>query len=246
MTTTSPSAVLQRSWSVVENSSSTGRQMVFGGTPTAGVSVLLSTPPGGGNVGPVLVPKATTNAPCVATRTTEHSAAQYWHLPTEDILKVVTPFKRHEWEKSLVKYNLFDRFADIPKGIHKGFDMGVSVQLSHTYTPPNHRSALENTGTIDRYINKEHIARRYSGPFEQKHLEQLIGPFRTSPLGTVPKAGTNELRMIYKTSRSLGTTRIMTQSTQRLMRRPSHASGARSQRWHYWLRMPHPALKLQP
>jgi hypothetical protein len=98
--------------------------------------------------------------------------------------------------KILVRYGLLDRFSDIPKGIQEGFDMGVTAQLHSTYTPPNHRSAMDNTDAIDCYISKEVSAHRYSGPFTRERLEQLIGPFRTSPLGTVPKAGTDELRMI--------------------------------------------------
>jgi hypothetical protein len=67
--------------------------------------------------------------------------------------------------RTLVKYGLLDRFADIPKGIQEGFDMGVSTQLLSTYTPPNHQSAMDNTDAIDCYISKELAARHYVGPF---------------------------------------------------------------------------------
>jgi hypothetical protein len=95
-----------------------------------------------------------------------------------------------------MKYSLLHKFSDVLKGICEGFDMGLSSTIHQTYIPPNHRSATDNAEAIDLYIEKERTNNRYSGPFSHDNLEQLIGPFRTLPLGTVPKAGTNELRMI--------------------------------------------------
>ncbi|EIN03264.1 hypothetical protein PUNSTDRAFT_78473, partial [Punctularia strigosozonata HHB-11173 SS5] len=60
--------------------------------------------------------------------------------------------------------------------------MGVPTLVQTTYIPPNHNSALSNTEAIDLYIQKERAARRYTGPFDRARLENLIGPFRTSPL----------------------------------------------------------------
>lgn len=42
----------------------------------------------------------------------------------------------------------------------------------------------------------EEAAGRYSRAFEPFELEALIGPFRTSPLGLVPKPGTSKVRLI--------------------------------------------------
>lgn len=75
--------------------------------------------------------------------------------------------------------------------------MGINSTLTETYTPPNHTSALAHPGVIQDYIMKERAGRRYTGPFSRSRLESLIGPFRTSPLGTVPKAGSlNEHRIV--------------------------------------------------
>ncbi|KAJ6456925.1 hypothetical protein C8R45DRAFT_771637, partial [Mycena sanguinolenta] len=60
--------------------------------------------------------------------------------------------------------------------------MGVHSTLTNTYSPPNHSSALAQPGIIQDYINKERAGGRYTGPFSRSRLEQLIGPFRTSPL----------------------------------------------------------------
>ncbi|KAJ7722078.1 hypothetical protein DFH07DRAFT_724391, partial [Mycena maculata] len=60
--------------------------------------------------------------------------------------------------------------------------MGIHSTLTETYTPPNHTSALAHPSVIDEYINKERSGHRYTGPFSRSRLEQLIGPFRMSPL----------------------------------------------------------------
>ncbi|KAG2340315.1 hypothetical protein BDR05DRAFT_890214, partial [Suillus weaverae] len=51
----------------------------------------------------------------------------------------------------------------------------------------NHSSSLYNPSVIDAYILSEQAAGRYSTGFSPADLEHLIGPFRTSPLGLVPK-----------------------------------------------------------
>jgi hypothetical protein len=86
------------------------------------------------------------------------------------------------------RYYSFNPFPDVPIGLHYGFDMGVNNPPSQTFTPPNHNSALSFPDHVMLHIHKELSAGRYSGPFSHSRLEFLIGPFRTSPLGTVPKA----------------------------------------------------------
>jgi hypothetical protein len=44
-------------------------------------------------------------------------------------------------------------------------------------------------------------ARRYTGPFSRSRLERLIGPFKSAPLGSVPKSsGDSKLRLIQDLS----------------------------------------------
>jgi hypothetical protein len=49
------------------------------------------------------------------------------------------------------------------------------------------------------HIRTELSYGRYTGPFSKSKLEQLIGPFRTSPLGVVPKSD-NDFRLIQDLS----------------------------------------------
>jgi len=97
--------------------------------------------------------------------------------------------------------DLINIYPDIPTSLRFGFDMGVSSKLMTTYTPPNHSSSLLSPDAIDAHIKKELSLRRYTGPFSRSRLELIIGPFRSSPLGTVDKAGSSgELRVIQDLS----------------------------------------------
>jgi hypothetical protein len=160
------------------------------------ISVSDLTPPEGESARPTHACRDSIHAPCVASQATEPNTACWSSPSTESLLKVIIPFCVDEWTCTLVTYNLFDNFADIPSGFCNGFDMGVALLLTHTYTPPNHRSAMDNIKAIDQYISKEHTAHRYTGPFTQAQLQHLIGHFQTLPLGTIPKAGMGQLRMI--------------------------------------------------
>ncbi|KAI0073628.1 hypothetical protein K474DRAFT_1582326, partial [Panus rudis PR-1116 ss-1] len=53
---------------------------------------------------------------------------------------------------------------------------------------------------IDSYIASEQAAGRYSEGFDPSALEAIIGPFRTSPLGLVPKPHSDKFRLIQDMS----------------------------------------------
>ena len=76
--------------------------------------------------------------------------------------------------------------------------MGVHSPPTYTYTPPNHNSALSYPTHVSSHIRKELSLCRYTGPFSRSRLEYLIGPFRTSPLGTVPKSHDSTERRIVQ------------------------------------------------
>jgi hypothetical protein len=117
------------------------------------------------------------------------------------ILIVHTPFIPDEWEKLLNDISPFNEFLDVPNSLRFGFDMGVHTPPSQTYTPPNHNSSLLYPNHVLSHIHTELSLRRYSGPFSRSRLEFLIGPFRTSPLGTVPKSfGSSDRRIVQDLS----------------------------------------------
>ena len=64
----------------------------------------------------------------------------------------------------------------------------------------NHSSSQLDPDFITAYIFGEQEAGCYSEAFQPEDLEQLIGPFCTSPLGLVPKPHTDTFRMIQDMS----------------------------------------------
>ena len=136
----------------------------------------------------------------VPSAATPHTLRSSVPLPRE-LLVVNTPFIPDEWERMLNDISPFNDFSDVPNSIRFGFDMGVHSPPTSTYTPPNHNSAIDYPDHVLSHIHKELSLRRYTGPFSRSRLEFLIGPFRTSPLGTVPKSfDTAERRIIQDLS----------------------------------------------
>ena len=143
------------------------------------------------------VVEATMPAPYAAPPHTLPSSVPW----PRDLLVVNSPFIPDEWEKMLNDITPFNPFSDVPNSLRFGFDMGVHSPPTCTYTPPNHKSALDFPDHVLSHIHKELSLRRYSGPFSRSRLEFLIGPFRTSPLGMVPKSlDSNERRIIQDLS----------------------------------------------
>ncbi|PPQ84532.1 hypothetical protein CVT24_006664, partial [Panaeolus cyanescens] len=123
--------------------------------------------------------------------TTLNPVPPFHHNPihSNPFFPIVTPFNPDAWHSALSSSNLLPEFSDVINGIRFGFDMGTSSIINtHTYLPPNHKSATLHPSTITDSIKSELLARRYSGPFDPGRLSQIIGHFRSSPLGLVPKA----------------------------------------------------------
>lgn len=64
----------------------------------------------------------------------------------------------------------------------------------------NHASSLLDPDFISSYIASEQAAGRYSEAYTPDALESIIGPFRTSPLGLVPKPHSSKLRLVQDMS----------------------------------------------
>ena len=138
--------------------------------------------------------KANTSAPCAVPPHILPSS-----VPSSlNLLAVRTPFIPDVWKSMLNDIPPFNSFPDVPIGLRFGFDMGVHTPPTHTYVPPNHNSALSFPDHITSHIQKELSLGHYSSPFSCSDLESLIGPFRTSPLGTVPKTTDSSERRIVQ------------------------------------------------
>lgn len=115
-------------------------------------------------------------------------------------LKIVTPLPWQTWHSELERLNLLSAFADVPIGLRDGFHTGVSSTVTRTYTPNNHASAQLHSDSVSSHIHSELTLGRYSGPFLLDQLESLIGPFRTAPLGIIPKPNSDKMRLIQDLS----------------------------------------------
>ncbi|KAI1781869.1 hypothetical protein LXA43DRAFT_1069631 [Ganoderma leucocontextum] len=120
--------------------------------------------------------------------------------PALDPRAVVTPLDVDRIRSALQGLGLLDEWAHIISGLLDGFNVGVDTHVSETYIPENHASTSLAPDFIDSYILDEQAAGRYSRVFMPAELQSLIGPFRTAPLGLVPKPNSNKFRLIQDLS----------------------------------------------
>lgn len=104
--------------------------------------------------------------------------------------RVVTPYDADAYDDLLHQYNLQHVYPDLTFNMRNGFPIGDIPPLSRTYTPKNHRSALEHLDVIRAYCADEISLGRMSGPFSETEVQNFLGGhFASSPLGVVEKSG---------------------------------------------------------
>jgi hypothetical protein len=118
----------------------------------------------------------------------------------DNLLKIITPLCWQAWEEELRNAGVLDQYQDIIHNLQFSFPSGVTSTPLETFTPRNHTSSLSAPDAILEYINKEVAVGRYTGPFSKDTLESVIGPFRTSPLGAVPKPNSDKIRLVQDLS----------------------------------------------
>ena len=83
---------------------------------------------------------------------------------------------------------LLTRFPSILSGLCTGFIVGYPT-LSHVQTLPNSTSLAVYESEFDIIVNKELAKKHYLGPFSFTMIHSLLGPFQSSLLLLIPKAG---------------------------------------------------------
>jgi len=101
------------------------------------------------------------------------------------LFPIVTPLIPDAWHELLAVSGALDRFPDVPEGLRSGFRLGTSSFISETFSPDNHKSALDNPSIIDDYVRKEEAAGRYSRAYTPDEFLSIFGPYRSAPLGVV-------------------------------------------------------------
>jgi len=128
-------------------------------------------------------PGTSTNAPAVENHLTalRNAVSQRRHSP-------LTPLIADEWEVTLRSTDLLERYPRIPEYIRHSAHAGIP-RVHQSFTPPNKESTEILSHIFNEMIQSEFNKQHYLGPFSQEELEQEIGPFQSSPLSLVPKAG---------------------------------------------------------
>lgn len=97
-----------------------------------------------------------------------------------------TPLNPLAWHTQLERHGLSFRYHRLFLGLSLGFRVDAPL-IQHTFAPLNSHSLNTLRHHFDTIVNNEFRKNRYIGPFSQRALESLIGPFQTSPLSLVPK-----------------------------------------------------------
>ena len=128
-------------------------------------------------------PATYTNAPAV-----ERRRMALRNAISQRKLKPLTPLVANEWEDNLRTASLHTKYPQIPEYIRHGAYAGIP-HIHHSYTPLNKDSTETLEEAFNDIIQTEFNKGRYLGPFSREELEHEIGPFQSSPLSLVPKAG---------------------------------------------------------
>lgn len=150
------------------------------GSSTTPSSAIISTP--SKDVGLPHVHTHHTSVPCADPLSTGPNGAQH------DPRTVSTLLLPDNWESKIRTLRLWEKYSNVPHGLHIGFHIGTAHPVSVTYTPPNHSSATSQPDVILKHINTKIAAGQYTSPFTCEALELLIGPFQKAPLGIIEKA----------------------------------------------------------
>jgi hypothetical protein len=124
-----------------------------------------------------------TSVPGVETRITELRGALELRRN-----QALTPYRVDAWEHFLLHCNLHVKYPDLVHSLRNGFNAGIRPILS-TYTPPNSLTLRQHPEAYQDMVSNEFGKGRYIGPCTRQEVEDLIGPFQSSPLSWVPKPG---------------------------------------------------------
>lgn len=101
--------------------------------------------------------------------------------------KPLTPYHADVWQ-TLQEAGIYQEHAHIVSGLRHGFVIGLPT-ISSTQAPPNRESVAEFKEEFDRIVEHEIDKGRYIRPISHQDLEELMGPFQSSPCSIIPKPG---------------------------------------------------------
>lgn len=131
-----------------------------------------------------------TNAPLVATTLTGPRSAVFHQM-----LSPNTPYKVQAWRDHLAVTGLQSKYPTLGASLAHGFNAGIP-KIICTFIPFNRIYLPVHQEAFAKHLAKEFARGRYLGPFSKSEVEELIGPFQTSPLSFVPKPNSSNFRGI--------------------------------------------------
>lgn len=128
---------------------------------------------------PLILPS--TSAPVAGSHLTELRTALELRRT-----QALTPYDPDIWQQLLVQSSLIDKYPAIPCSLRLGFDLHIPP-IHRTQIPPNKSTILLHIEPF-RFLIQDEVAKlRYFGPLSQAEVEDLIGPFQSSPFSIMEK-----------------------------------------------------------
>ena len=114
--------------------------------------------------------------------------------------RVLTPYHHEAWHCMLTEYHLLRKYSFIPHDLQFGFDAGIHLIVS-TFMSDNSPTLYIHTKQYQKIMDYEFSCGRYIRPFSKVEVEELLGPFQSSPLSLIPKPRkVNKYRAIHNFS----------------------------------------------
>ena len=153
---------------------------------------------------------SSTSVPAVVQQGTEPLLAHSHSISAEQPY-LSCPYNIPGWEETLHRLNLAASYPNLLSSLSNGFRAGIPF-ISQTYAPANSPSLYIHQEVFDSIIASEFASKRYFGPFSQLQVEQIIGPFQSSPLSLVPKPHSSKFRLVQNLSFPHSSSRLTTSS----------------------------------
>lgn len=106
-----------------------------------------------------------------------------------------SPYVPSAWQDQLIATGLAQKYPNLCHSLSRGFNAGIP-KIVCTYVPLNRISQPLHEEALQKHLQKEFAHGRYLGPFSQAEVEDLLGPFQSSPLSFVPKSTPGKFRGI--------------------------------------------------
>ncbi|KAF5376629.1 hypothetical protein D9615_007855 [Tricholomella constricta] len=106
----------------------------------------------------------------------------------ERFLPVSTPLKHWRWTALLSEAGALEEFAEVPKGLQFGFNLGLEdFLLDHTFSPPNHYKSEVHHKFVEHKYAEEIRLGRVSPGYPPQFISDIFGHYRTAPLNVIER-----------------------------------------------------------